>query len=149
VYIEIAVGTQKGFAMQIAIIPVIALHAVTAIFWAGSTAALARMGGHGAGPLFPAQMGAAAMAFATGGVLWGLLHRGLFDAPEQVLAFGIAAALAAAGVQAATVGPVRRRLEETSGEARKPLEARVRTGQRVASGLLVVTAICMVVARYV
>ncbi len=112
------------------IVPLLlALHILSAIFWAGSTFTLARTGGVGGERLFGAQMGSAVIALVSGGALWGQLHAGRMAAPEFVLAAGIVAAIIAAVVQIA-------------------LRARPAIAQRLAAGLLAVTAVTMVVAPY-
>jgi hypothetical protein len=116
--------------MQILIIVVIALHVVTGVYWAGSTFVQARLG-DAAPPLFGSQMRAATVAVVAGLILWGLLHRGAFGPMEITLSVGVICAIAAAGVQGALhrKAPVR--------------------SQRIAAGLLAITVICMVIARYV
>src|SRR5437016_3456522 len=89
--------------MPILIIIVLSLHVLAAVFWAGTTFALARAGA-GAAPLFRPQMGAATVAVLSGGYLFYALHRGGFGRAEQVLAAGALCAVAAAGVQGALVG---------------------------------------------
>lgn len=151
--------------MQFPIIVVIALHVMAATFWAGSTFALARLGGASAGRLFRPQMGAAAVAIATGALLWWFLHQGLSGAPEWVLGTGALAALAAAGLQATIVGPVHGRLdrgqdhedppahgpqhEPEPGQGTAALMARAAIGHRAAAGLLAVTVLTMAIARFV
>ncbi|MCZ0736966.1 hypothetical protein [Phreatobacter sp. AB_2022a] len=135
--------------MQFPIIVVIALHVMAATFWAGSTFALARLGGAGAGPLFRPQMGAATVAIITGGLLWWFLHGGLSGAPEWVLGAGAFAALAAVAVQAAVIGPVHGRLDRGEGQGMSGASPRVAIGHRVAAGLLAVTALTMAIARFV
>lgn len=110
------------------LITTLALHVLTAVFWAGSTFTFARLG-TGSGALFGPQMGAATVAFLTGLALWGALHRGAFGTPEQILALGVVCAVIAAGVQ----GMMRRRPHG---------------GQRIAAGLLAITIVCMTVARF-
>ncbi len=108
-----------------------ALHVLTAIFWAGSTFTLARAGGVGADPLFRPQMGAAVVVFLSGAGLWSMLHSGGVDnTSDVVLMIGIVAAVIAAGLQ----GAMRRRPA---------------VSQRAAALLLALTAICMAIARFV
>ncbi len=116
--------------MRTVLMALVALHVLTAVFWAGSTFALARTGAIGAGTLFRPQMGAASLAVLTGIGLWSLLHGGAFGPPEKVLALGILSAIAAAGVQGA-------------------LRAKPERSQRIAAGLLTITVVCMATARYV
>lgn len=119
--------------MNLALVVVaVALHALSSIFWAGSTFALSRGSGLGLQALRRPQMAAATVAVLSGIGLWALLHRGGHGNAEHVLATGAAAALIAALVQ---FGLLR-------GE-------RALRGQRVAAGLLAIAALCMAVARYV
>ncbi|MFI4964711.1 MAG: hypothetical protein ACHP9T_05015 [Caulobacterales bacterium] len=129
--------------MPVVLILATALHVLSAVFWAGSTFALARTGGSGAAQLFRPQMGAAGVAVLTGAYLWSRLHRS-FGAPEQILLIGGLCALVAAAVQGALIRPI----VHAAGDG-VALAPRVLIGQRVASALLAVTLICMVVSRYV
>ena len=106
------------------------LHVVPGVYWAGSTFVLARSAGAGADRMFGAQMGAATLAVLAGIGLMVLLHRGPQGPMEHTLAVGAACAVVAAGVQGAM-------------HRRSPAAA-----QRIAAGLLVITIICMVIARY-
>jgi len=106
------------------------LHVLPGVFWAGSTFVLARSGGAGADGMFRSQMGAATLTVFAGIGLMVLLHRGAQGPMEHTLALGAVCALAAAGVQ----GALRRR---------SPASA-----QRIAAGLLAITIVCMVIARY-
>jgi|HubBroStandDraft_3_1064219.scaffolds.fasta_scaffold197131_2 hypothetical protein len=129
--------------MPIVLVLVLAFHVLSAVFWAGSTFALTRNGGGGAGRLFRSQMGAAGVAVLTGAYLWNQLHRG-FGLSEEVLLVGVACAFAAAAVQGALIGPAVG--VATDGAAIVP---RALIAHRIASALLAVTLICMVEARYV
>lgn len=132
--------------MQIVIIIVVALHALSAVFWMATTANLARGGGQGVEILFPRQMGAATIAVLTGGFLWSQLHTGGFGTYEKVLAGGALCALAALIVQIVLVGTRLRRLKtEDAAKARGGMAV----AHRIASGLQMVTLVCMVVARYI
>jgi hypothetical protein len=117
-------------AMNVTLIVAQVLHVLSGVFWAGTTFALARLGGNH-DQLFKPQMGAAVVAVATGAWLWFLLHGGSPGTQEHILGLGAIFAIAAAGVQ----GMLRRR--------------RPATGQRIAAALLAVTVICMAAARYV
>ena len=115
--------------MLIALIPIIALHVLSGVFWAGTTFALARGQGLGAQSLRKPQLAAAAVAVLSGALLGHLTHHGAFGNAERVLALGAAAALLAAAVQWFNVrGPA--------------------TAQRIAAALLAVSVLCMVLARY-
>lgn len=116
--------------MLIWIMILLGLHVLAAVFWAGSTFAIARGVIQDAPQLFKAQMMAATVSVLAGGGLWGMLHHGVMGGMEKVLAIGAVCALAAAGVQ----GALRRS---------SPL-----LSQRIAAGLLVVTLLCMTLARY-
>jgi len=117
--------------MQMTVMALLALHILAGVFWAGSTFALARSGGAGADILFRPQMGSATLAVLAGMGLWALLHRGGDGPVEHTLAVGAVCAIAAAGFQ----GALRKK---------NPLK-----GQRIAAALLVITVICMAIARYV
>jgi uncharacterized membrane protein len=133
--------------MQIALIIALSLHVLSSVFWAGSSFTLARIGGVGGELLFRPQMGAALIAVLTGGYLGHLVHEGTFGVPEQILAVGAIVALAAAGVQGAIGGRAIRSLRSgTADEA--AARSRIATAQRIAAGLLAVTAVCMGAARY-
>ncbi|MDP9808122.1 hydrogenase-4 membrane subunit HyfE [Rhizobium tibeticum] len=126
--------------MQILLIITIAVHVLSSIFWAGSTFVLARNGGKGGAALFRPQIGAASVSVLSGSLLWYLLHRGSFQRSEMILATGAAAAILALLVQVIMIRAAMRS-EEAS--------PRAATGYRVSAALLVVTIICMAVARYV
>lgn len=117
--------------MQILIAVLLAVHALAGVFWAGSTFVLARAGGEGAARLFVPQMGAATLVVLAGMGLGAILHRGAWGPMEKTLAVGALCAFVAAGVQ---------------GGLRKSSPA---LSQRIAAGLLAITVVCMVIARYV
>ena len=133
--------------MQAILIVTLVLHVLSGVFWAGSTFALARTGGNLAERFFRPQMGAAAVAIVTGGVLGFLLHRGTPGIQEHLLAIGALSALLAAGVQGSAARAVR---ELSAAGAGDPFRAtsRVATSQRIAAALLAITVICMAAARY-
>ncbi len=132
---------------QILIIVAIGLHALAALFWAGSSANLARTGGMGAEILFPRQMGAALIATLTGGHLWSALHTGGFGPYEMVLAFGVLCAFIAAGIQGAVVGGSIRKLRAGGDEA--GLRKRMAGAYRASAGLLALALVAMVIARFI
>jgi hypothetical protein len=115
--------------MRILIIVLFAVHALAGVFWAGSTFVLARTGDAGAARLFRAQMGAALLVLLAGMGLWAILHPA--GPMEHTLGVGALCAVIAAGVQ---------------GGLRKSSPA---SSQRIAAGLLAITVVCMVIARYV
>jgi len=126
----------------------LAAHVLASVFWAGSTFTLARLSGLGGERLVIPQTGAAVVAILTGGYLWHNLHDAGFGSFEQVLAIGAVAALIALLLQAAmgfrTLAARRReKLDDTS------VQQRIAMAQRLAAGLLAITVICMVIARYV
>jgi len=126
----------------------LSVHALAAVFWAGASFTLARTGGVGAEMLFRPQMGAAAVVVLSGGYLWSLTHASTFGRMEQALAVGILCAVVAAAVQGLVAGRAIRSL--TKSEANEfGARARIVTAQRIAAGLLAVTTVSMVVARYV
>ncbi|MDB5360866.1 MAG: hypothetical protein JWO51_2163 [Rhodospirillales bacterium] len=134
--------------MPLALIIALSLHALAAVFWAGTSFALARIGGPGAERLLRPQLGAALVAVLTGAYIWSQLHRDIFDRPEQVLAIGAVCALVAAGVQATMVARAVR-LSSTASADTGPTWSRIIIAQRAAAGLLAVTLVCMTIARYV
>jgi uncharacterized membrane protein len=134
--------------MLYVLMAVLSLHVLSAVFWTGTSFALARTGGLGGARLFRPQMGAALVAVITGAYLGSQLHAGGFGTPEFVLAIGAACAVAAAGVQGRFGGMAMRALRQgriTDAQ----VQPRIATGQRIASPLLAVTLICMVISRYV
>lgn len=133
--------------MQPIFIIAISLHVLAATFWAGTSFTLARIGGIGGEQLFRPQMGAAVVAVLTGAYLGHAAHAGAFDTAERVLALGAFCAIAAAAVQGAMGGRAVRSLRAgTPDEA--AARRRIALAQRLAAGLLAVTAVCMVAARY-
>ena len=135
--------------MRLLIIVLLVFHVVPGVFWVGSTFVLARSGGLGVESLAYPQLGAATLSMIAGLALWGFLHGGNFGTFEQVLALGVVCAIAAAGVQSARGLPAIRRLRAASGSEASGLRAQIAQAQRIAAGLLAVTIICMVIARYV
>jgi uncharacterized membrane protein len=133
--------------MQIALIITLSLHILSAVFWAGTSFALARTGGIGGEQLFRPQMGAAVIAVLSGGYLGHLVHAGSFGTPEQLLAVGALAALVAAGVQGAIGGGAIRSLRNGKADE-TDARSRIAAAQRIAAALLAVTAVCMGAARY-
>lgn len=132
--------------MQTITILVLCLHLLTAIFWAGTTFTLTRTGGVGAERLFRPQMGAATIALLAGVYLWATFHPS--GTAGAVLGIGALTAIAAAGVQGALGARAIRAIQSkelSEAEGR----ARIVLAQQIAAALLVVTIICMVVARYV
>lgn len=134
--------------MQATVVIALVLHVLSGVFWAGTTFALARLGGNQARYLLRPQLGAAAIAIVTGALLWYLLHRGSEGTSEYVLAIGAVFALIAAGVQAVTAAgrPVLAGVADLQGS---PVQNRAVTGQRIAAGCLAITVICMAASRYV
>jgi hypothetical protein len=117
------------------------------VFWAGSSFTLARTGGLGGEKLLGPQIGAATVAIVTGATLWHLVHEGSFARSEQILAAGAAAALAAIAVQIIVGGSAIRQLRSGADDA-SAARSRLAVAQRIAAGLLAITAICMGAARY-
>ena len=124
------------------ILPIlIVLHVAPAVFWAGSTFVLARLGAEGATlGLRNPQMGAGRLAVLTGIILMALNHRGAPSSMDWVLIAGGLSALVAMGVQEAVAW---RSLKNSP-----PDLARYTLGQRISAGLLLVAVICMVTWRY-
>jgi hypothetical protein len=126
---------------------VLSLHILAAVFWAGSTFALARMDGSGSERLFGPQMGAATVVILTGASLWRVLHKGSFGAMEQFLSVGALCALVAVAVQAIVAGGALRKLLRggTDGAA---VRLRIVIAHRIAAVLLAVATVSMAAARY-
>ncbi|WCM28661.1 hypothetical protein NDN01_07040 [Sphingomonas sp. QA11] len=127
------------------LIIVLSFHVLSSVFWAGTTFVLARNGGVGAARLFRPQMGAAIVATVSGAILWHLTHADGWGYPEKVLSLGIAAALLALAVQAIGAG----RALRAAGSPDAATPASLAPIYRVSAGLLMVTVVCMAVARYV
>ena len=110
----------------------ISLHALSGVFWAGSTLALTHTSAaHRITPeLFRAQMSAAVLTIGAGAGLWGIAIRGAHGPMANTLAIGALCAIVAAGVQ--------------GGMRKSPVMA-----QRIAAVLLSATVVCMVISPYV
>lgn len=134
--------------MQVTLIVALVLHVLSGVFWAGTTFALAQMGGNQADRFFRPQMGAAAIAVVTGGLLWFLLHRGTLGTQGHILVIGAFCALLAIGVQGMAGAPALRKLSAVGESEGSRLRHRVAAGQRVAAALLMITVTCMAAARY-
>lgn len=133
--------------MQYVYAVVLGLHVLAGVFWAGTTITLARDADIRAERFFPAQMGSAGMVFVTGALLWYFFHGAYFGGMEKTLALGIVAAIAAAGVLGAMVGPAQRQLAGADTASETMLRAKMAKGERIAARLLVVTVLCMAIAR--
>lgn len=125
----------------------VALHAMSGVFWAGSTGAMANLNGANAERLFPFQMGSAAAAILAGILLFGFYRGYSGSTSDWILIVGIAAAIIAAAVQGVLIAPARRALAMSPGSEAiaRPKMARA---NRIAAGLLMVTVVTMVVAKY-
>ncbi|HEX7921621.1 MAG TPA: hypothetical protein VF583_11755 [Bradyrhizobium sp.] len=133
--------------MQTVLIIALSLHVLSSVFWAGSSFTLARTGGLGGEKLLVPQIGAATVAIVTGTTLWRLVHEGSFALSEQILAGGAIAALAAIAVQIIVGGGAVRQLRSSTGDT-SAARSRLAVAQRIAAGLLAITALCMGAARY-
>ncbi|MBW8758982.1 MAG: hypothetical protein JF586_15330 [Burkholderiales bacterium] len=133
--------------MQYALILVAALHVLAAVFWAGSTFALARTDGVAMERLFKPQLAAAVLAFVTGGYLGHTLHAHAFGRAEQVLLAAIAASAVALVVQIAGVGRATLALRDRARDPAGPRALAI-TAHRIAAVLLALAAIGMATARY-
>ena len=121
-------------------IVLVAVHAMSGVFWAGSTGAMANLQGALAEKIFPFQMGSAGAAIIAGILLF-VLYRGFSGSTSDwILITGIAAATIALIVQIALILPAR-----GSGEAARP---RMAFANRIAAGLLSLTVATMVIAKY-
>jgi hypothetical protein len=134
--------------MQMTLIVALVLHVLSGVFWAGTTFALARTGGNQADLFFRPQMGAAAIAVVTGGVLWFYLHHGPLGTPGHLLAIGALCAFLALGVQGMMGASALRKLSALGETEGSRLRHRVASGQRIAAALLTITVTCMAAARY-
>jgi hypothetical protein len=134
--------------MQMTLIVALVLHVLSGVFWAGTTFALARTDGNQADLFFRPQMGAAAIAVMTGGVLWFYLHHGPLGTPGHLLAIGALCALLALGVQGMMGASALRKLSALGETEGSRLRHRVASGQRIAAALLAITVTCMAAARY-
>jgi hypothetical protein len=123
------------------------LHVIPAMFWAGSTAVLARSGAAGVEDLAYPQLGAATTAILAGVVLWVLNHKGAEGTGENVLAAGAICAILAVLLQVATLPRVRHLIAATDA-GKLALRKNIAGRQRIAAGLLALTIACMVVWRY-
>jgi hypothetical protein len=135
--------------MQYVYIVVLGLHVLTGVFWAGTTITLARVPEIKAEKFLPLQMRAVGIVMVTGALLWYFFHGAYFGSMEITLAIGIVAAFAAAGVLSAVVRPAARKLAGVDAGEEARLRAQMAKGQRIAAGLLVVTVICMGIARMI
>jgi hypothetical protein len=131
--------------MQAVLIIVLSLHLLAAVFWAGTTFALAATGGPGE-RLFRPQMAAATVAVLAGAYLWGELHPA--GSSAMILGLGALCAIAAAGLQGAVGGKAIRELR--NGQiGGTDARSRIAAAQRLAAVLLAVTIVCMAAARYI
>lgn len=117
---------------------ILALHVLSATFWAGSTFTLARTNGKSADQLFVPQLAAAGVAILAGVFLWAKMFPS--GGESMLLRVGAGSAIVAAIVQAVLVGRVRKRLPDDAAAV-----ARAATAHRIASGLLAVTIVSMVI----
>jgi hypothetical protein len=132
--------------MDILMIVVIALHAMSGVFWAGSTAAMANLGplsAPNAGRIFPGQMIAAGIVVVTGITLWAVWRGGALGTSEIILLVGIACAFVAAAIQGIVVGRARH-----AGAIAPASQPRVVTAYRITAGLLMLTVITMVTSKF-
>jgi len=134
--------------MQMTLIVALVLHVLSGVFWAGTTFALARTGGNQVDLFFRPQMGAAAIAVVTGGVLWFYLRHGPLGTPGHLLAIGALCAFLAFCVQGMMGASALRKLSALGETEGWRLRHRVASSQRVAAALLAVTVTCMAAARY-
>lgn len=121
-------------------IVLVAIHAMTGVFWAGATGAMANLKGAMAERLFPAQMGSAGAAIVAGILLFAFYRGFSGSTSDWILITGVAAAIVALILQIAMVGPVR-----GTGDAARP---RMALANRIAAGLLSLTVATMVIAKY-
>ena len=134
--------------MQITLIFALMLHVLSGVFWAGTTFVLARTGGNQADLFLRPQMGAAAVAVVTGGLLWFLLHDAPLGLQGHILAVGALCALIAVALQGAMALPALRKLSALNEAEGSRFRHRLATSQRIAAAFLVITVTCMAAARY-
>jgi len=130
------------------LVAALSIHVLAAVFWAGTTFAVARTGGSGAARLFGPQMASAVVAVLTGGYLWSRTHAGAAGRAEHVLGIAAGCALIALAIQGLIGGrslsALRRHvIDETVATPR------IAIAYRAAAGLLAVAAVGMAAARYV
>ena len=133
--------------MDYVLIILVAVHAMSGVFWAGSSGALANLKGANAETLFPFQMGSAGGAIVTGGLLFGIYRGFSGSTSDQVLLVGIVAALIAAVAQGIIGSQARSKLLKSPGDE-ATLRPRLALANRIAAGLLAITVAAMVVAKY-
>lgn len=121
-------------------IVLVAVHAMSGVFWAGSTGAMANLQGALAEKIFPFQMGSAGAAIIAGILLFAFYRGFSGSTSDWILVTGIAAATVALIVQIALIAPSR-----GSGEAARP---RMAFANRIAAGLLSLAVAAMVIAKY-
>jgi hypothetical protein len=118
-------------------------HVLAGVFWAGTTAALARTGAASVEILAFPQIGAAVLAILMGMTLWGLDRHGGAGLGDHILGIGALCALAALVVQVTALGRVR--ALRAAPETEKPvLRRKLASRQRIAAGLLGLTIAAMV-----
>jgi hypothetical protein len=125
---------------------ILPLHMLAAVVWLGLAVIVSMNAGKGGEKAFRPQMAAAVVAFLSGGYLWHVFYGAQFGPAQKALAFGVVAAIAAAGVQGMMVGRSRRKLANgtLTEEAARP---RIARAHQIAAGLLIVTVLTMVMAR--
>lgn len=116
---------------------VLALHVLSATFWAGSTFTLARTNGKSAEQLFVPQLSAAIVAILAGIYLWARMFPS--GGESVLLRVGAGCAILAMLIQAVIVGRVKKRLATDEAAV-----ARAAIAHRIASGLLAITIVSMV-----
>ena len=135
--------------MQYVYIFVMGLHVMAGVFWAGTTITLARDPEIKAERFIQPQLGSAGVVFLTGALLWYFFHGAYFGSMEMVLALGILAAFAAAGVLSVVVRKTSRQLAGADAAMERALRAKMAGGERIAAWLLVLTVLCMATARMI
>ncbi len=134
--------------MNLAVALVLPLHMLAAVVWLGLAVVIAMNAGKGGEKAFRPQMVAAVVAFLSGGYLWHVYYGAQFGKPQAVLGLGVLCAIAAAGVQGMMVGRARRKLK-TGVLTEAVARPQIARAHQIAAGLLVITVICMAVARQV
>jgi hypothetical protein len=122
-------------------------HVLSGVFWAGTTAVLARTGAANIETLAFPQIGSAILAVLLGVTLGALNSHGGGGTGDHILAAGAACALAALLVQILSLRQVRV-LAAAPEAAKPPLRRRLAVRQRIAAGLLGLTIAAMVSWRF-
>jgi hypothetical protein len=123
------------------------VHVLAGVFWAGTTATLARTGAASVETLAFPQIGSAVIAILMGMTLWGLDRHGGAGMGDHILGIGALCALAALVVQITALGRVRA-LKAAPETEKAALRRGLALRQRIAAILLMLTIAAMVSWRF-